>query len=57
MNKVNNVYHTSYMSHSLLTIWQIMENNYKLVFKDGKCEIFDKNHGNKLVTTTQMNAN
>lgn len=57
MKKVNNVYRTSDMAHSFLSIGKIMENNYKLVFEDGKCEIFYKNHGNKLVTTIQMNAN
>lgn len=31
-----------------------MENKCKLVFEDGKCEDFDKNHGNKHVTTLHM---
>jgi len=57
MKKMHNVYHTPDMAHSLLSIGQMLENNYKLVFDDGKCEIFDKNHGHKLVSTVKMSPN
>lgn len=34
-----------------------MERNYKLVFYAGKCVIYDKNHGNRLVTIVPMTKN
>ena len=57
MKKMHNVYHTPDMAHSLLSIGQMLENNYKLVFDDGKCDIIDKNHGHKLVATVKMSSN
>lgn len=43
------------MKHNLLSVGQIMEKNHKLVLEDSKCIIFDKNHGNRLVTIVPMN--
>ena len=57
MKKVNHVYFIPKLQHNLLSIRQIMENNYKLVFDDGKCVIYDKNRGNKVVTIVPMSEN
>lgn len=57
MKKVNHVYFIPKLQHNLLSIGQIMENNYKLVFDDGKCVIYDKNRGNKVVTIVPMSEN
>ena len=57
MKKVNQVYFIPKLQHNLLSIGQIMENNYKLIFDDGKCVIYDKNRGNKVVTIVPMSEN
>lgn len=55
--KVNDIYYTPNLKHNLFSAGQIMENNYKLVFENGKCVIFDKNHGNRLVIIVPMSKN
>ena len=35
----------------------MLEKNYKLVFEDKMCKIYDKNHGGRLVITIHMNKN
>ena len=35
----------------------MLEKNYKLVFEDKMCKIYDKNHGGRLVTTIHMIEN
>lgn len=56
-NKVNDVYFTPNLKHNLLSVGQIMEKNYKLIFEDNKCIIYDKNHEHRLVTTIPMTKN
>ena len=57
MKKMQNVYKTIDMAHSLISVGKLMQNKYKLVFEDGKYDIFDKNHGNKLDSIIHMTAN
>lgn len=40
-----------------MSVGQILEKKYKLVFDDGKYVIYDKNHGNGMVTTIPMKKN
>lgn len=35
----------------------MLENNYKLIFEDKMCKIYDKNRGGRLVTIMKMNKN
>lgn len=35
----------------------MLEKNYKLVFEDKICKLYDKNHGGRLVTIIQMIVN
>ena len=55
--KVKNIYYTLDLKQSLLSIGQMREKNYELVFEDKMCKIYDKNHGGRLVTTIQMTKN
>lgn len=55
--KVKNIYFASNLKHSLLSVGQMLENNYKLVFEDKMCKIYDKNKGGRLVTIVKMNKN
>ena len=55
--KVKNIYYTPDLKQNLLSIGQMLEKNYKLVFEDRMCKIYDKNHGGRLVTTVQMTEN
>lgn len=34
INKVNDIYHTLNLKHILLSVGQIMENNYKILFEE-----------------------
>jgi len=52
IKKVNNIYYTPNLRHNFLSIGQMIEKNYKLIFEDGKCIIFDKNNCNRVVTTS-----
>jgi len=40
--KVKNIYYTSNLKYNLLSVGKMMEKNYRLIFFDGKCVIFDK---------------
>jgi len=55
--KVKNIYYTLNLKQSLLSIGQMLEKNYKLVFEDKMCKIYDKNHGKRLVTIVHMTKN
>jgi len=35
----------------------MLEKDYKLMFEDKMCELYDKNHGGRLITTIQMIKN
>ena len=35
----------------------MLKKNYKLLFEDKMCKIYDKNHGGRLVTTIHMTKN
>lgn len=55
--KVHDIYNTPNMKHNLLSLGKIMVRNYKLVFDNVKCVIYDKNNENRLVTTITMIKN
>ena len=55
--KVKDIYCTPNLKHSLLSIRQMLEKNYKLVFEDKMYKIYDKNNRGKFVTMTHMIGN
>lgn len=55
--KVKDIYYTPYLRQSLLSITQLLEKNYKFVFDDKMCKIYDRNHSVRLITIVHMNAN
>lgn len=55
--KVKSIYFPPNLKQSLLSVGRMLENNYKLVFEDKMCKIYDKNRGGRLVTTIKMNKN
>ena len=57
INKVNDIYYIPKLQHNLLSIGQMMENNNMLIFYEGKCVIYDKTRGNKLVKIVPMSEN
>jgi len=54
---INDVYYIPKLKHYLLSVGQIMENNYKLMFEDTKYMIFYKNKGHKHATTIPITRN
>jgi len=52
--KINRIYYTPNLKVNLLSVGQIMERKYKVVFEYGKCVIYDKNNGHRLVTIVSM---
>ena len=55
--KVKNIYYTPKLKQSLLSIGQMLEKNYKLVFEDKICKIYDKNHGGRLLIIIHITKN
>lgn len=55
--RVHDIYYTINLKHNLLSVGQSMEKNYKLLFEDIKCVIYDNNHRNKLISITPMKSN
>lgn len=50
------IYYTPNLKHYLLSVGKLIEKNYKLVFDDVKCVIYDKNYGNR-VTIIPIKSN
>lgn len=57
IKKIKNIYYTPNIKHNFLSIGQMMEKNYKLIFEDGKCIIFHKKICNRVVTQVPMKKN
>ena len=57
IKKVHDIYYTPHLKHNFLSVGQMMEKNYKLIFENGTCVIFDKNNSNRVVTTVSMTKN
>lgn len=55
--KVKDIYYNPNLKHNLLSVGQMMEQNYKLMFEDAQCKIYDKSHDNRLVTNVLMIKN
>ena len=55
--KVKHIYYTPNLNHNLLSVGQIVERNYRLMFEYAQCKIYDKSHGNRIITNVPMNKN
>lgn len=49
--------HVPKLEHNILSIGQLLETNYKVVFEDKCCKIFDKSSIHHLVEKTYMTDN
>jgi hypothetical protein len=43
MESVKDIYYTPQLNHNLLSVGQLCEENYKVVFENQQCTIYDKN--------------
>jgi hypothetical protein len=57
MKSVKDIYYTPQLKHNLLSVGQLCEKNYKVVFENQQCTIYDKNRGNRVVTFVPMSKN
>lgn len=57
MKSVKDIYYTPQLKHNLLSVGQLCEKNYKVVFENQQCTIYDKNRGNRVVTVVSMSKN
>jgi hypothetical protein len=54
---INNVYHVPDLKHNLLSVGQLIEHGYKVLFEGSSCKIYDKNPNRKLIFEIHMNPN
>jgi transposase InsO family protein len=54
---INNVYHVLDLKHNLLSVGQLIEHGYKVLFKGESCKIYDKIPRRKLISEIHMNRN
>jgi hypothetical protein len=54
MKSVKDIYYPPQLKHNLLIVGQLCEKNYKVVFENQQCTIYDKNIGNRVVTVVPM---
>jgi hypothetical protein len=54
MKSVKDMYYTPQLKDNLLSVGQLCEKNYKAVFENQECTIYDKNKGNRVVTVVSM---
>jgi hypothetical protein len=54
---INNVYHVPDLKHNLLSVGQLIEHGYKVLFEGSSCKIYDKNPNRKLIFEIHMTPN
>ena len=57
MKSVQDIYYTPKLKHNLLSVGQLCEKNYRVVFENMQCTIYDKNQKNKVITVVPMTKN
>jgi hypothetical protein len=55
--KINNVYHVPDLKHNLLSVGQLIEHGYKVLFEGASCRICDKTPSRKLISEIHMIQN
>jgi hypothetical protein len=54
---INNVYHVPDLKHNLLSVGQLIEHGYKVLFEGASCKIYDKIPSRKLISEIHMTQN
>jgi transposase InsO family protein len=54
---INNVYHVPDLKHNLLSVGQLIEHGYKVLFEGASCRIYDKTPNRKLISEIHMTQN
>jgi hypothetical protein len=54
---INNVYHVLDLKHNLLSVGQLIEHGYKVLFEGASCRIYDKTPNIKLISEICMTQN
>jgi len=57
IKSIHDIYYTPQLKHNLLSVGQLCEKNYKVVFENKTCTIYDKNKGNRVITVVPMTRN
>jgi hypothetical protein len=57
MKDINNVYHVPDLKHNLLSVGQLIEHGYKVLFEGASCKIYDKIPRRKLISKIHMSLN
>jgi hypothetical protein len=57
MKDINNVYHVPDLKHNLLSVGQLIEHGYKVLFEGTYCKIYDKIPSRKLISEIHMTPN
>ena len=57
IKSIHDIYYTPQLKHNLLSVGQLCEKNYKVVFENKTCTIYDKNKGNRVITIVPMTRN
>jgi hypothetical protein len=54
---INNVYHVPDLKHNLLSVGQLIEHGYKVLFEGASCKMYDKTLSIKLISEIHMTQN
>jgi hypothetical protein len=54
---IKNVYHVPDLKHNLLSVGQLIEHGYKVLFEGASCSIYDKTPSRKLIYEIHMTRN
>ena len=57
IKSIHDIYYTPQLKHNLLSVGQLCEKNYKVVFENKTCTIYDKNKGNRVIIVVPMTRN
>ena len=54
---ISNVYHVPDLKHNLLSVGQLIEKGYKVLFEGASCKIYDRKQSRKLISEIYMTPN
>ena len=54
---INDVYHVPDLKHNLLSVGQLIEKGYKVLFEGASCKIYDRKPSRKLISEILMTPN
>ena len=57
IKSIHDIYYTPPFKHNLLSVGKLCEKNYKVVFENKTCTIYDKNKWNRVITVVPMTRN